>query len=289
MDAVSRLIFNRGDWAKGENSEGIGFLKELNQGLCSLHPTAMLIAEDSTAWEGVTRPVQEGGLGFDYKWDLGWTYNVLKYLESAPKNRADMAGHIRASLDYSRRERFILPLSHDEGMIAARLRGGEESKLRQARLLKLFMLCHPGKKLDFMGNELGQTRSWHWDKPQDWGLLQDESHAAFLRFVNEANALYLSREALWKNDFGQDNFQWLNCGCANPCVFGISRPMGEETVLAFFNFSDKAALIEPDISGRVRMLINSDWEDFGGKTKRVARQRIMKRLPAYSAVVYSCK
>ncbi len=289
VDAVSRLIFNRGDWTKGENADGLVFLKNMNSGLSRLHPTAMLIAEDSTAYDGVTRPVQDGGLGFDYKWDLGWTYNTMKYFDYAPSSRGSKGKLISAALDYSRRERFILPLSHDEGMLASRLHGSDEDKLKQGRLLLLHQACHPGKKLNFMGNEFLQRRSWHWDKGQDWGLLGKEQHAAFLRFVSQLNGIYIKKKALWQNDFGADNFQWLNCRSQNPCVFGFSRPMGQETLLVFLNFSDKAAIIEPDVQGSVTMLINSDWQDFGGKTKKAARRRIMKRLPAYTGVVYSCK
>jgi len=294
MDAVSRLIFRKGDWRQGENPEGMNFLKGMNHGLQQLHPTAMLIAEDSTAWGGVTRPVEQGGLSFDYKWDLGWTYNTLKYFGNAPATRAKHAERVSTALEYSRNERYILPLSHDEtargtGTILQRIHGEYEDKLRQARLLYLYMLCHPGKKLNFMGNELAVVREWNEDKPLDWDLQWNEKHGAFLRFVADANHMYLKRNALWANDHGGDNFQWLDCRCPKPCVFGISRPMGKDTVLAFFNFSDKAVIIEPDIYGRVAMLINSDWDIYGGNTKKAARQRIMKRLPAYSAAVYICR
>lgn len=294
MDAVSRLIFRKGDWQRGENPEGMAFLRGLNSALQRLHPTAMLIAEDSTAWGGVTRPVEQGGLGFDYKWDLGWTYNTLKYFSSAPASRGKIGQHISAALDYSRNERFILPLSHDEtsrgrGSLISRLRGDYSEKYPQGRLLYLYMMCHPGKKLGFMGNELASFREWNEDKSLDWELLQDGRHAAFLRFVSELNRLYLKKKAFWLNDSGGDNFQWLNCRSANPCVFGISRPMGSDTLLAFFNFSDKSAVMEPDVQGDVQMLINTDWDSYGGKTKKAARRRIMKCLPPYSGAVYICR
>ena len=294
MDAVSRLIFRKGDWQQGENPEGISFLKSMNQGLQQLHPKAMLIAEDSTAWQGTTRPVREGGLGFDYKWDLGWTYNTMKYFASAPSGRGKAGERISAALNYSRNERFILPLSHDEtargtGTVINRLHGDYEQKYKQARLLQLYMICHPGKKLGFMGNELASLREWNENKPLDWDLLRDRRHADFLRFVSELNSLYMKKKALWSNEQGHDNFQWLNCGSTNPCVFGISRPLGKDTLLAFFNFSDKAAIIEPDIYGDVTMLINSDWDVYGGNTKKIAHRRIMKRMPAYSGVIYICR
>ena len=294
MDAVSRLIFRKGDWQLGENPEGISFLKNMNRGLQQRHPTAMLIAEDSTAWSGVTRPVHEGGLGFDYKWDLGWSYNTMKYLASAPSGRGKRGERISAALDYSRSERFILPLSHDEtargsGTVIQRLHGDSEQKYKQARLLYLYMLCHSGKKLSFMGNELATFREWREDGPLDWEVLHDGRHSAFLRYITELNTLYIKKKAFWSNEQGPDNFQWLRCGSANPCVFGISRPLGKDTVLAFFNFSDKAAIIEPDVHGDFSMLINSDWDVYGGNSKKIARRRIMKRLPAFSGVIYICK
>ena len=294
MDAVSRLIFRKGDWQQGENPEGLSFLRELNQGLQKLHPSAMLIAEDSTAYGGVTRPVDEGGLGFDYKWDLGWTYNAMAYFSSAPGGRGRKGEHISTTLNYSRSERFILPLSHDEtargtGTVIQRMHGDYTDKYPQARLLYLYMMCHPGKKLSFMGNELATFREWSENQPLDWELQWEARHGAFLRFITELNALYIKKRAFWANDMGQENFQWLNCRSVNPCVFGISRPMGKDTLLAFFNFSDKAAIMEPDVYGKVSMLINSDWDIYGGGTKKAARQRIMKRLPAYSGVVYICK
>jgi 1,4-alpha-glucan branching enzyme len=173
-------------------------------------------------------------------------------------------------------------------MLPTRLKGRESGKLKQSRLLLLFMLCQPGKKLCFMGNEFAQMRPWHWDKPQDWWLLADAAHAGHLSFVRELNRLYMDNSALWQNDFGHDNFQWLNCRSSNPCVFGFSRPMGRDTLLVFLNFSDKATNMDPDVQGEFSLLINSDWEDFGGKTKRLARRKIMKRLPAYSGAVYIC-
>ena len=288
MDAVSRLIFKRGDWTKGENADGLRFVKGLNRGLERLHPTAMLIAEDSTDYDGVTRKLENGGLGFDYKWSLGWSHNTLEYLRTAAKNRGSMGGLISAVLDMSRRERYILPVSHDDGMLCTRLKGRESGKLKQSRLMLLFMLCHPGKKLCFMGNEFAQLRPWHWDKAQDWEILGDAAHAGHLRFVRELNRIYIDNKALWLNDFGQDNFQWLNCRSENPCVFGFSRPMGRDTLLVFLNFSDKSANIDPDVHGELSLLINSDWEDFGGKTKRAVHHRIMKRLPSYSGAVYIC-
>lgn len=290
MDAVSRLIFREGDWTKGENSDGLRFLRELNCGLQRLHPTAMLIAEDSTAMPGVTAAVEHGGLGFDYKWDLGWSYSTLKYLSMPPANRKSSGGLISASLDYSRSESFILPLSHDEcsrhtGALASRLWGDREAQRKQARLLHFHMLCHPGKKLGFMGTEFPSFGSWRADRALDW----NEADEGFLRFVSDMNSLYIKKKALFCNDRGQDSFQWLSCGSTNPCVFGYSRPMGKDTVLAFLNFSDKAAKIAPDIYGNVSMLINTDWDIYGGGTKKAARRRVMKTLPAYSAVLYICR
>lgn len=285
MDAVSRLIFKRGDWQKGENAAGIDFIKKLNQGLQERHPTAMLIAEDSSAYPGVTRPVQQGGLGFDYKWDLSWSYNTLKYFSYANASRGKKGALISAAADYSHTERFILPLSHDEcsratGSIVTRLHGD----LAQARLLYLLQMCLPGKKLSFMGNELGQRSQWQEDRALDWWLLGGGEHKDFCRFMAELNALYINKKALWASN----GFQWLKCRSRNPCILGFSRPMGEDTLLVFLNFSDRAANMDPDVEGNVRLIMHTDWDIYGGGSKSVARRKIMKRLPAHSGAVYLC-
>ena len=173
MDAVSRLLYWQGDEKRGENGSAVNFLKIMNQGLHARHPLAILIAEDSTAYPGVTRNVDDGGLGFDYKWDLGWMHDTLEYLQCHPYDRRYLQGNLMFSMMYAYNERYILPFSHDEVVhgkktIIDKLYGTYEEKFAQAKVLYLYMMTHPGKKLNFMGNELAMFREWDERREPDW-------------------------------------------------------------------------------------------------------------------------
>ena len=292
MDAVSRLIYWQGDEKRGENGVTINFLKIMNQGLHRLHPTAMLIAEDSTAYPGVTKDVEEGGLGFDYKWDLGWMHDTLKYFQCHPYDRANMPDKITFSIFYAYNERYILPFSHDEVVhgkktIIDKLNGSYEQKFAQARLLYLYMMTHPGKKLNFMGNELAMFREWDEKREPDWDLLKLPAHDSFHRYIGELNCLYLKKKPIWALDHTYDGFKWVDCKSDNKCVFGYTRTDGKQTLLAIFNFSNKDAVIAPELEGKVTMLLNTDWETFGGNTKRSIYKSIPDAIPAFSGIWFS--
>lgn len=263
MDAVSRLIYWQGDEKRGENYITINFLKTMNKGLHTLHPTAMLIAEDSTAYPGVTKDVDEGGLGFDYKWDLGWMHDTLKYFECHPYDRAYIPEKITFSIFYTYNERYILPFSHDEVVhgkktILDKLNGSYEGKFAQARLLYLYMMTHPGKKLNFMGNELAMFREWDEKRELDWDLLKVPAHSSFHSYIVELNSLYLKNTANWSLDHSYDGFKWVDCKSDNKCVFAYTRTDGKQTMLAIFNFSDKEASIAPEFDKNVTLLLNTD-------------------------------
>jgi len=290
--AVSRLIYWQGDENRGENSAAIHFLKTMNRGLHRLHPTAMLIAEDSTAYPGVTKDVEKGGLGFDYKWDLGWMHDTLKYFECHPYDRANMPDKITFSIYYAYNERYILPFSHDEVVhgkktIIDKLYGSYEQKFAQARLLYLYMMTHPGKKLNYMGNELAMFREWDEGREPDWDLLKLPVHDSFHRYIGELNRLYLKKKPIWALDQTYDGFKWVDCRSENKCVFGYTRTDGKQTILAIFNFSDREAAIAPEPKGKVTMLLNTDWEAFGGSTKRSMRKCIPNTIPAFCGVLFS--
>ncbi len=292
MDAVSRLIYWQGDEKRGENGVTINFLKLMNKGLHALHPTAMLIAEDSTAYPGVTKDVDKGGLGFDYKWDLGWMHDTLKYLECHPYDRAFMPDKITFSIFYAYNERYILPFSHDEVVhgkktIIDKLNGSYEDKFKQARLLYLYMMTHPGKKLNFMGNELAMFREWDEKREPDWKLLKMPAHDSFHQYILELNKIYLKKAAVWELDHTYDGFKWLDCKSDNKCVFAYTRTGKKNTVLAVFNFSDKESTIEPKLNGKVTMLLNTDWEMFGGRTDKSIKKSLVKTLPPFAGFLYS--
>ena len=292
MDAVSRLIYWQGDEKRGENGVTINFLKVMNKGLHALHPTAILIAEDSTAYPGVTKDVEDGGLGFDYKWDLGWMHDTLKYFECHPYDRAFMPDKITFSIFYAYNERYILPFSHDEVVhgkktIIDKLNGSYEQKFAQARLLYLYMMTHPGKKLNFMGNELAMFREWDEKREPDWDLLKMPAHDSFHRYIKELNSMYLKKKAIWSLDYTYEGFKWVDCKSDNKCVFGYIRTDGKQTLLALFNFSDKEATISPELDGKVTMVLNTDWEQFGGKTVKSLKRTIPQTLPPFTGLLFT--
>lgn len=294
MDAVSRLIYWQGDESRGENGTTINFLKVMNKGLHALHPTAILIAEDSTAYPGVTKDVDDGGLGFDYKWDLGWMHDTLKYLECHPYDRAYMQDKITFSIFYAYNERYILPFSHDEVVhgkktIIDKLYGSYTEKFAQARLLYLYMVTHPGKKLNFMGNELAMFREWDEKREPDWELLKMPAHDSFHQYILELNTLYLRRNALWELDYTYDGFKWVDCRSDNKCVFAYTRTGKRESVLVILNFSDKEATVAPELDGNVTILMNTDWEMFGGQTAKSIKKTICKTIPPFTGMLYSYK
>lgn len=292
MDAVSRLIYWQGDESRGENGPALNFLKVMNKGLHERHPTAILIAEDSTAYPGVTKTVSEGGLGFDYKWDLGWMHDTLKYLQCHPYDRANMPNQITFSVYYAYNERYILPFSHDEVVhgkktVIDKLYGSYEDKFSQARLLYLYMMTHPGKKLNFMGNEFAMFREFDEKREPDWDILKMPLHDAFHHYIQELNQLYLKKKAIWELDHTYDGFKWVDCKSDNKCVFAYTRTGKKTSLLAVFNFSDKEASLSPELNGKVRMLLHTDWESFGGQTKRALIRRMPAVIAPYSGMLFS--
>ena len=290
MDAVSRLLYWQGDEKRGENGRAVNFLKVMNRGLHRLHPTAMLIAEDSTAYPGVTRNVEDGGLGFDYKWDLGWMHDTLKYLACHPYDRAAMRDKITFSIFYAWNERYILPFSHDEVVhgkktIIDKLYGTYEQKFAQARLLYLYMMTHPGKKLNFMGNELAMFREWDETREPDWDLLKMPAHDAFLHYMTELNNCYEKAPALWALDGAYDGFQWLEPVSDDPCVFGYTRTDGEAVDLILLNFSDHEAVFSLDDENAYTVLLNTNWEEFGGREKKTVPNMLQKTLSPYGGLL----
>ena len=273
MDAVSRLIYWQGDEKRGVNGITLDFLKNMNKGLHQLHPTAILIAEDSTAYPGVTKDIDEGGIGFDYKWDLGWMHDTLEYMKCHPTDRNFIPEKITFSIHYAYNERYILPFSHDEVVhckktIIDKINGTYEEKFAQARLLYLYMMTHPGKKLNFMGNELAMFREWDESREPDWDILKKPEHNSFHKYILELNHVYLKNPALWELDHTYDGFKWVDCKTNNKCVFAYTRTDGNDTVLAVFNFSDREATISIDTAKKYRVLLHTNWEEYGGATPK---------------------
>ena len=281
MDAVSRLIYWQGDEARGVNGTTLDFLKVMNQGLKSLHPTAMLIAEDSTNFPGVTKPVDQGGLGFDYKWDLGFMHDTLEYFQSAPEYRSRDYHKLTFSMMYYYNERFLLEYCHDEvvhgkATILQKMNGEYEDKFPQARAMYLYMMAHPGKKLNFMGNELAQLKEWCEKDELDWILLKFPVHEAFHKFMADLNQCYLKNSAFFQRDFSQDGFSWVDCHQEQKCMYLFERISGDQKILAVFNFSDEIQeyTLEKDYAG-YELLLASDMVKYGGKKRYTKKEKVI--------------
>jgi 1,4-alpha-glucan branching enzyme len=272
MDAVSRLIYWQGDERRGENGQALEFIKVMNQGLKKLNPTAMLIAEDSSPYKGVTKAVSENGLGFDYKWDLGWMHDTLEYFQTAPEYRSRDYHKITFSMMYFYQERYLLEFSHDEvvhgkATILQKMNGDYDNKFPQARALYLYMLMHSGKKLNFMANEIGQLREWDEKREQDWDILKYPIHQAFHKYMKKLNKIYLQYKALHL-DYNQDNFKWLDCDEQKDCIYAIERKSKNEALVAIFNLLDcqkTQYTIELENVNEIKVLLNTDSNEFGGK------------------------
>lgn len=275
MDAISRAIYWGGDPARGVNENTVSFLKNMNLGLQKLHPTAMLIAEDSTAFPKITAPVEYDGLGFDYKWDLGWMNDTLDYFRIAPWERHNHYHKLTFSMAYFYNELFILPFSHDETVhgkatIIQKMYGDYQDKFLQCRALYMYMYAHPGKKLNFMGNEFGQFREWSEEREQDWQILQYPLHDAFQKYITKLNEIYLKNPALHSGEYNMDNFRWIMSDNCEQCVYIFERSCGGSTVLCVFNFSGMKQEVSFTLGKTVKLkeILNSRWEDYGGDVPR---------------------
>lgn len=274
MDAISRLIYWQGDERRGENGNAIDFLKVMNRGLKRLNPGCILAAEDSTNYPNVTRDVDRGGLGFDYKWDMGWMHDTLEYFQSNPEERIGKYHKLTFSMMYFQNENYILPFSHDEvvhgkATILQKMNGQYEQKFPQAKAMYLYMMIHPGKKLNFMGNEIGQLREWDEKREQDWDLRKYPKHDSFYCFIAKLNDIYLSHPSLWRWDYRPEGFQWLDCNQESLCIYSILRTAGKERLAAIFNFSShvqKKYQVKINGANKCSILLYSDWKKYGGAT-----------------------
>ena len=299
FDAISRILYWQGDERRGVNGNGVEFLRTMNQGLQARHPGCILAAEDSTNFEGVTRPAEQGGLGFTYKWDLGWMHDTLSFLQTDPAARPDAYHKLTFSMLYYYKERYLLPLSHDEvvhgkATVLQKMNGGYEGKFPQGRALYLYMMVHPGAKLNFMGSEFGQLREWDEGREQDWMLRRYPLHDGFYHFMRDLNRLYLQSPALWARDDEPDGFAWLDCHREAQCLYLLERRGGGQRLGAAFNFSDRpqrfALPTDPDTGARV--LLSTDWQPYGGAAPageapcRVEAGSLQGEMAPFSAVVW---
>lgn len=273
MDAISRAIYWQGDPARGVNGCTVDFLKKMNDGLHKLHPTAMLIAEDSTSFPKITAPVEYGGLGFDYKWDLGWMNDTFDYFRTPPAERKYHHSKITFSMMYFYNELYLLPVSHDENVhgkatAIQKMWGDYEVKFPQARSFYMYMYTHPGKKLSFMGGEFAQFREWDETREQDWDILKYPLHDSFRRYMTDLSKLYDKRPSLYNGEYNPDYFEWILADESEKSVFAYKRSAEGETTVIVLNLSDKEQSVAIPADGMTRFneLINTDSTIYSGET-----------------------
>jgi len=284
VDAVASMLYldyarKDGEWIPNrhggrENLEAVEFLQTLNKAVYREHPDTLTIAEESTAWPMVTRPVDMGGLGFGMKWNMGWMHDTLKYMQQEPIYRKHHQNQLTFSLVYAFSENFVLPLSHDEvvygkGSLLGKMPGDHWQQFANVRALLGYMWAHPGKKLLFMGSEFGQRREWAHEGELDWGALHDPAHAGLQRFVAELNSVYRECTALHQVDFSPEGFEWISNADAEASVLAFLRKPrdGGAPLLVVNNLTPVPRtnyLLGVPAAGFWRERINSDAREYGG-------------------------
>ena len=282
VDAVASMLYldysrKKGEWLPNqfggnENLEAIEFLREVNEKVYGLHPGIVTIAEESTAFPGVTRPTYLGGLGFGFKWDMGWMHDTLAYFGEDPVHRRYHHNRLTFRGLYLNTEHFVLPLSHDEvvhgkGSLLGKMPGDEWQRFANLRCLLANMYTQPGKKLLFMGSELAAWSEWSHDSPLPWELAAEPLHAQLGRFLEDLGRLYLATPALWAADPEPATFAWIDASDVESSVFSYLRRAGEQVAVVVQNLTPVPRhdyRLGVPHGGRWREALNSDSEHYGG-------------------------
>jgi len=288
VDAVASMLYKdysrkEGEWIPNayggrENLDAIAFLKRMNEVVGVERAQAITLAEESTAYPAVSRPTYAGGLGFHYKWNMGWMHDTLQYIERDPIYRQHHQGELTFSMVYAYNENFVLPISHDEvvhgkGSLLNKMPGDRWQKMANMRVFLGYMFGHPGKKLLFMGCEFAQEREWNHDHSLDWHLLQQPDHAGVQQLVRDLNKLYKTTPALYEQDFVPAGFEWIEHNDTQRSTLSFVRRAldGKSFVLVVCNFTPsvwsdyRLGVPQP---GNYRELLNSDAACYGGSDVR---------------------
>ncbi|MDP4117773.1 MAG: 1,4-alpha-glucan branching protein GlgB [Bacillota bacterium] len=317
VDAVASMLYldygrKNGSWRRNKyggnyNLEAINFLREMNSAAFRFDPAVLMIAEESTAFPMVTKPGYDGGLGFNLKWNMGWMNDILGYMSADPLFRKGRHNDLTFSLTYAFSENFVLPLSHDEvvhgkGSMIGKMPGEYDDKFDNLRALYGFMMSHPGKKINFMGNEFAQFIEWDYSKELEWFLLDYERHSQMQRYVRELNQFYLEHKPFWENDIDWSGFQWISNDDSDQSVISFLRrdEKGNEIIIVcnFCPVLREHYKIGVPSPGEYKPVFSSDSAKYGGKGTRLRKakskecemhgykQSIEIKLPPISTVYY---
>ena len=272
VDAVSNYIYFNGDKNSWENKDGIEFIKRFNYSIKESNPECILIAESSSDYEGITKAVHEGGLGFDYIWDLGWMSDTLQYYACEPEKRQYHHNQLTFSMAYFNNEKYLLPLSHDEVVhgkktILEKIYGSYNERFAQCRNLFLYMFTHPGKKLNFLGNDIAMIREFDEKRQLDWNLFEYPMHDSFNRFFKDLCSIYNSYKALYAYDYESFNFKWIDADNYHQSVYIYTRYDEENCFVIVLNMKPVAYSgfrIGVPFTGEYFELINSEKDIYSG-------------------------
>lgn len=307
MDAISNILYWQGDANRGVNEGGVKFVQTMNTGLQTRHPTAILMAEDSSNFLKVTAPTEYDGLGFDYKWNMGWMHDTLSFFKRPAHERRVYYHQISFSMLYFYNENYLLPFSHDEvvhgkATILQKMNGDYEVKFPQGRVLYTYMFTHPGKKLNFMGNEIGMLREWDEKRENDWEILNYPLHDSFNHYFQELSTLYRTSPALYDAEYAETSFRWLEVNRGDVCSYAYERRHEKQRLLVLINLNDQPVedfTFGYDEAVSARLILHSDWQRFSGQTPEeettiVSEEkpyfehpyRFTVDLPVFSAQIY---